>query len=97
MSGVMEQYLEDPFLRRMYEEIRTAGALRSTQIDITHACNIRCTGCYFFAEELDRFKSPKNETDFDEFVEREKELIASGVGMIFPLPTIEIVRKGDAR
>jgi SAM-dependent methyltransferase len=33
----------------------------------------------------------------DEFVEREKELIASGVGMIFPLPTIEIVRKGDAR
>jgi 2-polyprenyl-3-methyl-5-hydroxy-6-metoxy-1,4-benzoquinol methylase len=28
----------------------------------------------------------------DEFVEREKALLASGVGMIFPLPTIEIVR-----
>jgi len=28
----------------------------------------------------------------DEFVEREKALLASGVGMIFPLPAIEIVR-----
>jgi SAM-dependent methyltransferase len=27
----------------------------------------------------------------DEFIEREKALLASGVGMIFPLPTIEIV------
>jgi hypothetical protein len=33
----------------------------------------------------------------DEFVEREKELLAAGVGMIFPLPTIEIVRGGNAR
>ena len=72
MSGLIEQYLEDPFLRRMYDEIRAAGPLRSTQIDITHACNLRCTGCYFFAEELDRFRSPKDEALFDEFVEREK-------------------------
>src|SRR4029079_6197469 len=33
----------------------------------------------------------------DEFLEREKDLLASGVGMIFPLPTIEIVRKSEAR
>jgi 2-polyprenyl-3-methyl-5-hydroxy-6-metoxy-1,4-benzoquinol methylase len=33
----------------------------------------------------------------DEFVEREKELISTGVGMIFPLPTIEIVRKGNGQ
>ena len=70
--GLMEQYLEDPFLSRMFEPIRAAGALRSVQIDITHACNIRCTGCYFFAEELDRFRSPKDEGVFDEFVEKEK-------------------------
>jgi hypothetical protein len=29
----------------------------------------------------------------DEFLEREKQLLSSGVGMIFPLPTIEIVRE----
>jgi len=73
MSGLIEQYLADPFLARLYEEIRAAGPLRSAQIDITHACNIRCTGCYFFAEELDRFRSPKDEAVFDAFVEREKE------------------------
>jgi hypothetical protein len=32
-----------------------------------------------------------------EFLEREKQLLAAGVGMIFPLPTIEIVRQGSAR
>ena len=30
----------------------------------------------------------------DEFLERERGLLEAGVGMIFPLPTIEIVRKG---
>ncbi|HMJ84936.1 MAG TPA: class I SAM-dependent methyltransferase [Vicinamibacterales bacterium] len=30
----------------------------------------------------------------DEFIEREKALLDAGVGMIFPLPTIDIVRKG---
>ena len=29
----------------------------------------------------------------DEFLEREKNLLATGVGMIFPLPTIEVVRQ----
>ena len=72
-GGIMEQYLQDPFLRRMYEEIRAAGALRSAQVDLTHACNIRCTGCYFFAEDLDRFRSPKDEALFDAFVESEKQ------------------------
>jgi SAM-dependent methyltransferase len=32
-----------------------------------------------------------------EFVEREKALLDSGVGMIFPLPTIEIVRGGSQK
>ena len=33
----------------------------------------------------------------NEFVERESQLLAAGVGMIFPLPTIEIVRQGSTR
>jgi hypothetical protein len=28
-----------------------------------------------------------------EFIEREKEMLDRGVGLIFPLPTIEIIRK----
>lgn len=30
----------------------------------------------------------------DEFVERERETLAKGIGLIFPLPEIEVVRKG---
>ena len=29
----------------------------------------------------------------DEFVQREKETLERGIGLIFPLPTVEIVRK----
>lgn len=72
MDFRMKRYLEDPFLAHLFEEIRKAGPLKSAQIDITHVCNLRCQGCYFFAEDLDRFKAPKDEADFDAFIEREK-------------------------
>jgi hypothetical protein len=32
----------------------------------------------------------------DEFIERERTMIAQGVGLIFPLPTIEIAAGGAA-
>lgn len=68
----IEHYLKDPLLRYMYDEIRAVGPLRSIQVDITHKCNIRCKGCYFFAEKLDQYKAPEDEADFDAFIEREK-------------------------
>lgn len=65
-------YLEDPFLRRLYDEIMTVGILRSITVDLTHVCNIRCQGCYFFAEGMDETRAPKDEAVFDAFVESEK-------------------------
>src|SRR5688500_9395343 len=79
MSGNLRAYLEDPFLKRLYEEIREAGPIRSILVDITHVCNIRCTGCYFFDEDMDVHKSPDDEAVFDAFIEREK---ARGTNMI---------------
>ena len=73
MTSLINHYLEDPFLARLYNEIRAAGSLRSTQIDLTHICNLRCTGCYFFAEDLDRYKTPTDEAVFDAFIQQEKE------------------------
>jgi hypothetical protein len=70
--SLMEQYLHDPLLHEMFEQVRGAGPVRSMQMDITHKCNIRCQGCYFFSEELDQFKAPDDEAEFDAFVEREK-------------------------
>jgi hypothetical protein len=72
MSSAIREYLEDPFLRLLYEDISAAGPIRPIQMDLTHACNIRCQGCYFFSEELDRHKAPKEEAVFDHFLAQEK-------------------------
>jgi len=72
MPNQITDYLEDPFLRRLYDLVKTAGPMRPSQIDITHSCNIRCEGCYFFSEELDQFQAPKDETTFDDFIAQEK-------------------------
>ena len=49
----LREYLQDPFLNSLYNEIRNAGPIRSVSIDITHECNLRCKGCYFFSEKMD--------------------------------------------
>lgn len=72
MSSVIRQYLEDPFLRLLYDDISAAGPIRPIQMDLTHACNIRCQGCYFFAEELDKHRAPKDEEVFDRFLDQEE-------------------------
>ncbi len=72
MAGVLGQYLADPFLKAMFDDIKAAGPLNSILIDITHVCNIRCEGCYFFAEEMDKYQAPKDEAVFDAFIEQEK-------------------------
>jgi len=74
MDGRLEAYLQDPLLHRMHEDIKSAGPVYPIQVDLTHACNLRCQGCYFFSEGLDAFKAPKpaEEALFDEFIEREK-------------------------
>ncbi len=73
MNTSLAEYLRDPLLCRMYDEIRAVEPLRPIQVDITHVCNIRCDGCYFFEESLDQFESPRAESDFDAFITREKE------------------------
>jgi hypothetical protein len=72
MANKLREYLDDPFLNRLYADIRQIAPLRSISVDITHACNIRCDGCYFFAENMDKVKAPKDEAEFDAFVEAEK-------------------------
>jgi MoaA/NifB/PqqE/SkfB family radical SAM enzyme len=72
MATKLKEYLQDPFLNRLYQDIRQAGPLKSISVDITHICNIRCEGCYFFAEAMDKNKAPKDEAEFDAFIAGEK-------------------------
>jgi hypothetical protein len=69
----LKAYLRDPLLRFLYDEIRAAGPLRSVSVDLTHKCNLRCDGCYYFAEGMDRHRSARDDGAFDAWIESEKE------------------------
>lgn len=72
-AGRAERYLEgDPFLRRLHDDIESAGHLRAITVDLTEVCNLRCQGCYFFVEHMDDSKSPREEADFDAFIAHER-------------------------
>lgn len=68
----VESYLRDPFLRKLATALADSPPIRPAVVDLTHKCNLRCTGCYFFAEDMDQHKAPRKEADFDAFVAMEK-------------------------
>jgi len=66
-------YLEDPVLKAMYALIRGAGPVRPISLDITAKCNLRCTGCYYYAEGMDRVDARRDDEAFDALLEAELE------------------------
>lgn len=92
MSKKIKEYLQDPFLNRLYSDIRATGPIRAISVDITHACNIRCRGCYFFEENMDRNKMPVDEAEFDAFVEREKARGTNFITVIGGEPSLALDR-----
>lgn len=85
-------YLKDPFLNRLYSDIRKAGPVRAISLDLTHECNLRCLGCYFFAEDMERNKAPRDEAVFDSFIEQEKARGTNFITVIGGEPTLELDR-----
>lgn len=88
----LKSYLQDSFLAGLFEEIKLAGNMKSSLIDITHKCNLRCVGCYFFVEKMDDHKKVSDFADFEAFVETEK---ARGTNMLTVVggePALEIER-----
>lgn len=92
MTNSVAEYLRDPFLRRLYDDIRAAGPIRPIQMDITHNCNLRCEGCYFFSEELDQHKAPKDEAEFDRFIEQEQARGTNFVTVLGGEPSLMLAR-----
>lgn len=72
MRQRLKSYLQDPLLHRLWQEIRAAGQVKSISMDITHVCNLRCTGCYYFEEGMDQYISPSEDLVFDGFIQSEK-------------------------
>ena len=92
MASRLREYLADPFLAQMYEEVRAVGPIRSISVDLADACNLRCEGCYFFAEAMDRSVAPVEERDFDDFIAREKARGTNFVTVVGGEPTLEMGR-----
>ena len=92
MSDALDRYLEDPLLRRLYDDLQHAGPLRAILVDITHVCNLRCKGCYFFEDEMDRHQRPDDEAVFDQFIAQEKARGTNFVTVVGGEPSLELPR-----
>lgn len=88
----LKGYLEDPFLKELMSAIRNAGAMRSSLLDITHKCNLRCTGCYYFIEGMDSHKKENDEKAFLDFVQQEVDRDINMLTIVGGEPAFEIDR-----
>ena len=91
MAARIDAWLGDPFLRRMHRAIRAAGPIRSIAVDLTEACNLRCAGCYFFAEGMDARASADAEA-LERFVERERARGTNFVTVVGGEPSLALER-----
>ena len=70
----------------------SAGPFVPITLDLTHVCQLRCDGCYFFSEQLDDSKAPRDEAVFLEFVERERARGTNFVTVIGGEPSLQLDR-----
>lgn len=93
MAARSDVWLRDPFLRRMHRAVRAAGPIRSIAVDLTEACNLRCVGCYFFAEGMDASPGDgRDEAGVDAFVARERERGTNFVTVVGGEPSLALNR-----
>jgi organic radical activating enzyme len=67
---LVASYTAHPVVKEMWSAVRGFGALRSISVDVTKRCNLRCVGCYFFAEDMDAGGEAEPE-EFERFVKAE--------------------------
>ena len=65
-------YLSDPLLKGMYDLVRQTGPVRPISLDITSKCNLRCAGCYYYAEGMDKVPVHRDDVAFERMLEQEK-------------------------
>ena len=85
----LSSYLEDPVLKGMYDRVRAAGAVRPISLDLTSKCNLRCTGCYYYAEGMDRVDHRRDDSAFDAMIEAEKARGTNFVTVVGGEPALE--------
>ena len=56
----------------MYDLVRKTGPVRPISLDITSKCNLRCAGCYYYEEGMDKVPVQRDDVAFDTLLEKEK-------------------------
>ncbi|MBS1544671.1 MAG: radical SAM protein [Bacteroidetes bacterium] len=87
----LKEYLSDPLLRLLYEEIRSAGPVRSVSLDLTHVCNLRCKGCYYFEEGMDRSGEGSDQA-LENWIHQELERGTNFVTVVGGEPSLQLTR-----
>jgi len=82
----------DDFLAGLAKEVGQCGSVRPIVVDVTHKCNLRCKGCYFFAEDMDKHKPPREEEDFDKFIEQERTRGTNYMTVVGGEPALRLAR-----
>jgi hypothetical protein len=85
----LKSYLEDPVLAKMYGMIRATGPVRPISLDLTAKCNLRCTGCYYYAEGMDQVDHRRDDEAFDAMIESEKARGTNFVTVVGGEPALE--------
>lgn len=90
----LSTYLSDPFLYDLYAQIRKTGAVRSISLDLTHDCNLRCTGCYYFEEGMDNIAGTTADLDlaFNNLVQFELQRGTNFVTIVGGEPSLRLDR-----
>ena len=92
--STLSTYLADPFLFDLYTQIRNKGSLRSISLDLTEECNLRCSGCYYFEEGMDKLinKNTNPDITFHELIKKEKERGTNFVTVVGGEPSLRLDR-----
>jgi len=89
---LLRSYLDDPFLKVLMAGIKTAGPMHSSLLDITHKCNLRCVGCYYYIEKMDSHKKESDEKKFQSFIQQELDRNINMLTVVGGEPVFEIDR-----
>ncbi len=92
--STLSTYLEDPVLSKLYTQVREAGAVKSISVDLTHECNLRCKGCYYFEEGMDKIVDTSANLDaaFKQFLDSEKERGTNFITIVGGEPSLQLDR-----
>lgn len=91
MTTLRTYLADDPFLSYLYNAIKSAGPIRSVSLDLTHQCNLRCTGCYYFHEKMDRVSTGDEEL-LDQWIVTEKARGTNFVTIVGGEPSLVLTR-----